>query len=96
MQSGLFVFAPVNNNSHLSENDPKTIIFPNPTKDKVTLNLKGDGPYRVELKDIYGKLIKTQNSIESSLVISLESLKNGIYFITTNNTSNGSQMIIKH
>ena len=96
MQSGLFVFAPVNNNSHISENDPKTIIFPNPTKDKVTLNLKGDGPYKVELKDIYGKLIKTQNSIESSLVISLKSLKNGIYFVTTNNTSNESQMIIKY
>ena len=96
MQYGLFVFAPPSDYSNLSEEDPQIVVFPNPTKDKINITLKGKGPYKIKIMDVYGKLIKTHASLENNIKISLESLSNGIYFLSTNCSDNELQMIVKN
>ena len=92
----MFVFAPPSDYSNLSEEDPQIVVFPNPTKDKINITLKGKGPYKIKIMDVYGKLIKTHASLENNIKISLESLSNGIYFLSTNCSNNELQMIVKN
>ena len=69
------------------ENDLQSVsIYPNPTKNKVTIDLSSieEEIFSVELKDISGRLIKTIEDINSKLVFSLSTEETGIYVISIN------------
>lgn len=57
-------------------------VFPNPTKDIVTISTENSDEYSLELTDITGKVLlnKTYSGVENQLNIS--NLNNGVYFIS--------------
>ena len=54
-------------------------IYPNPAKD--IINITANGLQKVEIRNIEGKLILTQNSASNSTKINVKGLKKGVYFI---------------
>ncbi len=70
----------------LNENNEQNIfeIFPNPANEK--LNLKIQSPksnlvYTIELRNLYGQLVKEENNIQSShYTLNVTDLKAGVYF----------------
>lgn len=73
----------------VSATKPVINLFPNPTSDNVNLvieNLNEDGAIHVELMDITGKFIMTQDFEKTSTnrlekTIDLEAISSGVYFI---------------
>ena len=62
--------------SIIKENINNIVLYPNPTSDLITIDIKGyNGPVNVELYDLTGKLIKTTNNT----IISLKDYAKGIY-----------------
>lgn len=61
-------------------------IFPNPVKDFINIDFSGNQLQRIELLDIKGKLIYSDNQISSSLSkikIDVSAFADGIYFLKT-------------
>lgn len=56
-------------------------LFPNPTTGVITCNVKDLNVERVEVYDVYGKLLKAFNTNESVIRINASSFANGMYFV---------------
>ena len=74
--------------------DPKTIvnIYPNPTNDKITVDISNEEEHSVIILDIMGKII-FQSNIQVKTQIDISSLNDGIYFIRIGNQT---RKIIKY
>ncbi len=57
-------------------------IYPNPAADKITVRLDQSTPARISIIDMLGKEMKQIRTNNLETEINVESLKNGIYFIT--------------
>ena len=66
---------------HTEENNPIS-IFPNPTKGLMTISLKNKGPFRFQLQDIHGHLLKHHQEFTGSYNLDISDLASGVYFVT--------------
>ena len=57
--------------------------FPNPTKGLFTL--KAESGYRIELKDLMGRIVLSQQSVEGAQLIDASAYKPGIYILQVSN-----------
>ncbi|OFX80029.1 MAG: hypothetical protein A2X12_04005 [Bacteroidetes bacterium GWE2_29_8] len=80
------------------ENNLKYTIYPNPTKDKVFIQINTDEEFEIILHNVLGKEVyrnKYAND-EKEIELSLNNLKSGVYFCNIKNTkTNYSVKIIK-
>ncbi|HBK71611.1 MAG TPA: hypothetical protein DDZ39_08165, partial [Flavobacteriaceae bacterium] len=60
------------------------MLYPNPTLNQFKI-LNLDGYYNISIYDTFGRIIQVNKNINSNIVISLENLENGIYFISIEN-----------
>lgn len=58
-------------------------VFPNPTKGLFTL--KAESGYRIELKDLMGRIVLSQQSVEGAQLIDASAYKPGIYILQVSN-----------
>ncbi len=60
-------------------------IYPNPTKDKLVLELSGEYPARVRhsysLYDLYGKLLLQEHILSSPVIVPLDTYAHGMYLL---------------
>jgi hypothetical protein len=62
-------------------------IYPNPTSDRITINSENNQINSIMISDIGGKIIYSNDQIESiSTDIDLSSFSDGMYFVTLNNS----------
>ncbi len=74
----------LNNTVGVSENNGNQYIhiFPNPTKDNLTISLENkDEMYNLQLVNAFGQIILTKNIAETNTVLNTENLAAGSYFI---------------
>lgn len=92
---------PVTNNSSLERvsvnqiPEKSILLWPNPAKDELRIQMENEGNYSISIIDISGKklLSKTMNKQTG---IDIKSLKTGIYFIkVSDGVRTGSKMFIK-
>lgn len=70
-------------NTILSKNDVS--IFPNPTKETISIEVLKGTKNTITLTDITGKILETINTSNNNTIINLNSYENGIYFVTIGN-----------
>lgn len=76
----------------IQENDVLTTIYPNPSKDKLSINSQAiiDG---IQIHELNGKLVKRIDSVNSTyLDVDISNLENGTYLVSVI-TNNGSKTI---
>jgi hypothetical protein len=63
-------------------------IFPNPTKGEVNIEFLNDASKTVEVLDLTGRLIQSNNTSNKKMSVNLNNLSNGVYYvkIQSNNT----------
>jgi hypothetical protein len=68
-------------------------IYPNPTSDIITINLKGANvkDFYIEVKNIIGETVLLQENISNSQSLSLSQLAKGVYFL---NIKNGNSLVV--
>lgn len=75
-----------------SVNENKTIqniiIFPNPVKESLTINLNNSKIETVEIIDILGKVVYSQNVNSNEINISRYNIPSGLYFLKVNSKEN--------
>ena len=85
--------------NQLNSNNLNFEVYPNPTKDKVTISLIGvSHPDKVEVQlyDEFGKLIKTFRNVKSGfLEFGINELNPGIYFIKLFGVDNEKKNLVK-
>jgi len=57
-------------------------VYPNPTQSKLTINNFNGSEMNVRISDISGKTIQTLNNLTAQTELNVESLPNGIYFLS--------------
>ena len=71
----------------LDKKETKIIVFPNPSKDQITINIEGNSAeIRIlEFFDSKGQLVYTKETKEETIKLNIKSLNKGLYFykITT-------------
>jgi hypothetical protein len=61
-------------------------LFPNPTTNSVTIEMDGNGTMEmVEIIDLTGRTLLTEENLEGATVFNLETLKNGAYIVRLSN-----------
>lgn len=69
-------------------------LYPNPAKDKATLNFTGDENYDVVLTDLSGQTLKRWKLVNQQMQIDSKDLNTGMYFITaTGKNSSGTRTL---
>jgi hypothetical protein len=68
-------------------------VYPNPVKDKVTIETTIQGDYSVELFDITGKLLQAHKANQPTMQLTINDLPNGVYMISVK--SNAVQQTFK-
>ena len=58
-------------------------VFPNPTKGLFTL--KAESGYQIELKDLMGRILLSQQSVEGAQLIDASAFKPGVYILQVSN-----------
>ncbi len=56
-------------------------IYPNPAKDKLTVEFSAEGNYSIQIIDLMGRTIVANKSITSGTILSLDKLTSGNYFV---------------
>jgi len=69
----------------VSEASHKLKMFPNPTNERVTLEVPFDGV--LQLTDVNGNIIEHRNVKKGKLMIELKNVTSGMYFLTLTSTS---------
>ncbi len=71
------------------------VLYPNPSQNKITVVLPSlkDGFWKIDLKDLTGKLLQTDNSNSTSFSMDISKISNGIYMMEFFNSDN--QRIVK-
>ncbi len=71
-------------------------IYPNPTTSSLNLTLESNIPAKISINTILGSVVFQENIQQSQYNVNIESLKNGVYFITVETTQGTStQKFIK-
>lgn len=86
-----YSFMPKNVTTNINnvEEDSDIIIFPNPAKDKLTIQFNDDETIRVEILNNLGQKINLkQNRSNNQISIDISSLKSGIYYCTVQSLEN--------
>ena len=60
-------------------------IFPNPTKDKITIDIKNTDETKVIISDIFGRTITEKSYGQSIITIDLKDLPDGIFMVSLTN-----------
>ncbi|MBR5253748.1 MAG: T9SS type A sorting domain-containing protein [Bacteroidales bacterium] len=71
-------------------------IFPNPTNNSITITGLEEGTHKMEIIDMSGRVVKTEN-IKNSQLIDLSALQEGCYLVKvqTNKTLHTAKVIVK-
>ena len=71
-------------------------IFPNPTNNSITITGLEEGTHKMEIIDMSGRVVKTEN-INNSQLIDLSALQEGCYLVKvqTNKTLHTAKVIVK-
>lgn len=67
--------------------NPSVKMYPNPASNLLYFEMENNNATLIEIRDVSGKLLK-QATIEYRGVVDIESLQNGVYFVTLGNKSN--------
>ena len=74
-------------------------IYPNPAKDKLTVEFSAEGNYSIQIIDLMGRTIVANKSITSGTILSLDKLTSGNYFVVISdeksNLKGTQQLVIK-
>jgi para-nitrobenzyl esterase len=74
-------------------------IYPNPAKDKLTVEFNAEGNYSIQIIDLMGRTIVANKSITSGTILSLDKLTSGNYFVVISdeksNLKGTQQLVIK-
>ena len=74
-------------------------IYPNPAKDKLTVEFNAEGNYSIQIIDLMGRTIVANKSITSETILSLDKLTSGNYFVVIydekSNLKGTQQLVIK-
>lgn len=60
-------------------------IYPNPTKDMITIERLNEGLERIQLVSINGKVLNDNQSVQSTITMDLSNHSNGVYFLRVGN-----------
>ena len=74
------------NNQHIK-------LYPNPVSNQLFLQFPSLETYNLKVFNLYGQVVLTENSVTSSLVLNVENLSNGIYFLNINSINGTAQTI---
>jgi len=79
----------------LSSNTNDLKVYPNPSSSDITVELKKDGIYKIELVDVTGKVVLVKSSEEEKLNLNINFLSNGVYYLKakSQNTMNVVKII---
>ena len=79
----------------LSSNTNDLKVYPNPSSSEITVELKKDGIYKIELVDVTGKVVLVKSSEEEKLNLNINFLSNGVYYLKakSQNTMNVVKII---
>jgi poly(3-hydroxybutyrate) depolymerase len=72
-------------------------IYPNPTKDKLTVEFNAEGNYSIQIIDLMGRTIVANKSITSGTILSLDKLTSGNYFVVISDQNSyikGTQKLV--
>jgi hypothetical protein len=90
----------VNNSRFINDKKFEFIIYPNPVKDKliVDINSRTLQEINIEIYNANGKLIQKVVSYDSKIIIDIANISSGIYFVKISNSKEiiGNQKFIKH
>jgi para-nitrobenzyl esterase len=56
-------------------------IYPNPAKDKLTVEFNSEGNYSIQIIDLMGRTIIANKSVTSGTILNLDKLTSGNYFV---------------
>lgn len=79
----------------LSSNNNDLKVYPNPSSSDITVELKKDGIYKIELIDVTGKVVLVKSTEEEKLNLNINFLSNGVYYLKakSQNTMNVVKII---
>jgi hypothetical protein len=79
----------------LSSNSNNLKVYPNPSSSDITVELKKDGIYTIELIDVTGKAVLVKSTEEEKLNLNINFLSNGVYYLKakSQNTMNVVKII---
>ena len=70
------------------------VVFPNPTRDKVTVEIKENkGTFRVVVYDLLGRIVRDHTSSDKIRVLDFNSLRSGVYYVHVLNSDELKQSI---
>ena len=79
----------------LSSNSNNLKVYPNPSSSDITVELKKDGIYTIELIDVTGKAVLVKSTEEEKLNLNINFLSNGVFYLKakSQNTMNVVKII---
>lgn len=70
-------------NTSAESDGESVVVYPNPTRDQVTLTLPNDDAVKqILLEDQYGKVHRRFNTVQQTLTLDVSTLQQGLYMIT--------------
>jgi hypothetical protein len=80
----------------VSRNEASYLVYPNPVKDNLIIESKSDGKYSVELIDINGNAVQSENFYENYFSMNIKTIPNGNYIarITSNGKQNNFKIVV--
>jgi hypothetical protein len=72
-------------------------MFPNPTQNELNIYASSNSTMNVMIADISGKMVMNLASLEPRSNVSVESLPNGLYFVTVESEGKTAHLkFVKH
>lgn len=71
-------------------------IYPNPSSNNIHVNFSAiQHPYVLEVKNILGETVYSNNTNQKEIDVNVQSWKSGIYYLIVGNTANGGRQYVK-
>ncbi|MGB0390888.1 MAG: T9SS type A sorting domain-containing protein [Salibacteraceae bacterium] len=78
----------------------ETLVYPNPATDVVSVTVNGINMYNVAIYDLSGRMVNEVRAANSTTVLSVNTLENGVYLMKVSDLSGNAlaieKVIIKH
>jgi Secretion system C-terminal sorting domain len=71
----------------MGQSDKKINVYPNPVKDKVIIETNLMSDYTVDVFDITGRLLQSQNVNQAIIQLAINDLPNGVYLISVKSSA---------
>jgi PKD repeat protein len=65
------------------------LFFPNPLSEQTTVELSGDGPWNLQIRDLTGRVVYQNVITTSPYVFKTGPMQNGVYFFSVTSDGNG-------